>query len=36
MEADELWTTVYEYGIGKKIEPRDSLVRKYQEMKHVK
>lgn len=36
MEADELWTTVYEYGIGKKIEPRDSLAQKYQAMKHMK
>lgn len=31
-ENDALWIQVYEYGIGKKIKPRDSLVRKYKEL----
>lgn len=30
----ELWMQVYEYGIGKKIKPRDSLVEKYHELKN--
>lgn len=33
MEEEALWATVYEYGLGKKIKPRDSLVRRYQEIK---
>ena len=34
MEADDLWITVYEnYGIKKKIKPRDFLVKKYEENK---
>lgn len=33
-ENDELWMQVYEYGIGKKIKPRDSLVKKYHELKN--
>ncbi len=32
MEDDALWITVYEYGIGKKIKPRDSLTQKYQQL----
>lgn len=31
VENDALWIQVYEYGIRKKIKPRDSLVRKYKE-----
>ncbi|MCI9173599.1 MAG: hypothetical protein HFH49_01470 [Lachnospiraceae bacterium] len=35
MEADDLWLTVYEnYGIKKKIKPRDYLVREYEERKN--
>lgn len=31
-ENNALWIQVYEYGIRKKIKPRDSLVRKYKEL----
>lgn len=33
MEDDELWMTIYEYGIGKKIKPRNSLAERYQQLK---
>ena len=33
LDDDELWLKIYEYGIEKKIEPRDSLIRKYNELK---
>ena len=32
VENDALWVHVYEYGIGKKIKPRDCLVRKYEQL----
>lgn len=32
-ENDELWLQIYEYGIGQKIAPRDSLTKKYNEFK---
>lgn len=32
VENDALWIKVYEYGIRKKIKPRDSLVRKYKQL----
>lgn len=35
-ENDELWMQVYEYGIGKKIVPRDSLIKKYNKLKSGK
>lgn len=31
-ENDELWMQVYEYGVSKKIKPRDSLIKKYNEL----
>lgn len=31
-ENDELWMQVYEYGVSKKIKPRDPLVKKYNEL----
>ena len=33
VEDEELWIKIYEYGISKKIEPRDRLVAKYESMK---
>ena len=36
MGKDELWVRTYEYGVKKKIKPRESLVRKYEELKTPK
>lgn len=33
MEEDELWLEVYQYGLSKKIKPRDSLRAEYEERK---
>lgn len=33
MAEDDLWIKVYEYGVGKKIKPRDSLAAEYEERK---
>ena len=33
VEDDELWIKIYEYGIGKKIKPREWLVGKYESLK---
>lgn len=33
MEEEELWMNVYEYGISKKIQPRDNLRRSYESRK---
>lgn len=35
MDEDDLWIKVYEYGIGKKIEPRDILREEYEERKRI-
>lgn len=32
-ENDELWIQIYEYGIGKKIKPRECLIEKYNDLK---
>lgn len=33
MDENELWIKVYEYGLKKKIEPRDSLQKEYAQRK---
>lgn len=34
MGEDELWLKVYEYGLRKRIKPRDSLREEYEERKN--
>lgn len=34
MEEEELWIKVYEYGISKKIRPREGLIRSYEKRKN--
>ncbi len=33
VEDEDLWIQIYEYGIGKKIKPRDYLSKKYEQLK---
>ena len=35
MEEDDLWIKTYEYGVKKKIKPRDNLKTRYEELKGV-
>ena len=33
IDRDDLWLKTYEYGLQKKIKPRDELTRRYEELK---
>ena len=33
IDRNDLWLKTYEYGIQKKIEPRDGLMKRYEELK---
>ena len=35
LNEDDSWLRIYEYGIKKKIKPRDYLVREYQRRKNI-